>query len=88
MKRAVIFVVSACTFAENVAKAAAGVYTHVAVGAYTNCCPLFAFENCDNVVFKHCTVIRRGVSKETTSEVLVSQNCTRLRTYGIRCRFE
>lgn len=53
----------------------------------TNACPIFAFENCDNIVLKHGSVIRHGVSKEKSSEIFTSLNSSRLRSYGIGCRF-
>ena len=53
----------------------------------TNACPIFAFENCDNIMLKHGSVIRHGVSKEKSSDIFTSQNSSRLRSYGIGCRF-
>ena len=53
----------------------------------TNACPIFAFENCDNIVLKHGSVIRHGVSKEKSSEIFTSLNSSRLRSYGIGSRF-
>lgn len=49
----------------------------------TNSCPIFVFENCDNVELKHFTVVRHGVTREAASEVFQPRNSTRLRSQGI-----